>query len=150
MRELLATIGRSSKRDEIGFARTEFLGQFGIGLLSAFMVSDEIEVLTQPADGPTTRWVGTADGRYSITEAEPREAAGTTVTLRPVVVPSSGSSRPRSIELIKLFGALLPLEIRVDGEQVTDGKAPWESTGAPSGPSSSATRRTSSASPRST
>ncbi|MDX6261600.1 MAG: molecular chaperone HtpG, partial [Kribbellaceae bacterium] len=42
--ELLATIGRSSKRDEIGFARTEFLGQFGIGLLSAFMVAEEIEV----------------------------------------------------------------------------------------------------------
>src|SRR4051812_10975159 len=36
--ELLATIGRSSKRDELGFARHEFLGQFGIGLLSCFLV----------------------------------------------------------------------------------------------------------------
>ncbi|MFG1885060.1 ATP-binding protein [Micromonospora sp. NPDC049102] len=34
--ELLATIGRSSKRDDLGFARHEFLGQFGIGLLSCF------------------------------------------------------------------------------------------------------------------
>ena len=40
--ELLATIGKSSKRDELGFARHEFLGQFGIGLLSCFLVADEI------------------------------------------------------------------------------------------------------------
>ena len=31
---LLSTIGGSSKRDEFGLARSEFLGQFGIGLLS--------------------------------------------------------------------------------------------------------------------
>lgn len=30
--ELLATIERSSKRDELGFARHEFLGQVGIGV----------------------------------------------------------------------------------------------------------------------
>ena len=48
--ELLATIGSSSKRDlTLGSARTEFLGQFGIGLLSAFMVADEIEMVTRSA-----------------------------------------------------------------------------------------------------
>ena len=56
--ELLATIGRSSKRDELGFARHEFLGQFGIGLLSCFLVADEIEVLTRAAGAPTVRWTG--------------------------------------------------------------------------------------------
>ena len=50
--ELLATIGRSSKRDELGFARHEFLGQFGIGLLSCFLVADEIQVLTRHGDEP--------------------------------------------------------------------------------------------------
>ena len=63
--ELLATIGRSSKRDELGFARHEFLGQFGIGLLSCFLVADAIEVLTRSAGAPTVRWVGYADGRYA-------------------------------------------------------------------------------------
>src|SRR5690606_5529985 len=48
--ELLATIGRSSKRDvELGTGREEFLGQFGIGLLSAFMVADEIELVSRSA-----------------------------------------------------------------------------------------------------
>jgi molecular chaperone HtpG len=57
--ELLATIGRSSKRDELGFARHEFLGQFGIGLLSCFLVADEIRVHTRHADAPPVLWTGT-------------------------------------------------------------------------------------------
>ena len=129
VRELLATIGRSSKRDEIGFARTEFLGQFGIGLLSAFMVADEIEVVTRPADGPTTRWNGTADGRYTIGEAADRDAVGTTVTLQARRGAEQWFKTATVVELVKLFGALLPLEITVNGERVTDGVAPWEGNG---------------------
>lgn len=129
VRELLATIGRSSKRDEIGFARTEFLGQFGIGLLSAFMVADEIEVVTQPAGGPATRWIGTADGRYTTEPTADRAETGTTVTLRARRGAEQWYKQATVIELIRLFGALLPIEIRVDGERVTDGKAPWEGSG---------------------
>lgn len=69
VRTFLATIGRSSKRDELGFARTDMLGQFGIGLLSAFLVTDEIEVLTRKADGPVVRWRGRGDGSYVIDDA---------------------------------------------------------------------------------
>lgn len=127
--ELLATIGRSSKRDEIGFARTEFLGQFGIGLLSAFMVAEEIEVVTRPAGGPTTLWIGTADGRYSLQETAARDEVGTTVTLTARRGAEQWYKTATVIELIRLFGALLPLEIRVNGEPVTDGRAPWEATG---------------------
>ncbi|MGW1342552.1 HSP90 family protein [Kribbella sp. NPDC002412] len=129
VRELLATIGRSSKRDEIGFARTEFLGQFGIGLLSAFMVADEIEVVTQPAGGPATRWIGTADGRYTIADTADRAEVGTTVTLKARRGAEQWYKQATVVELIRLFGALLPIEIRVDDEQVTDGKAPWEGAG---------------------
>jgi molecular chaperone HtpG len=126
VRELLATIGRSSKRDEIGFARTEFLGQFGIGLLSAFMVADEIGVVTQPAGGPATHWVGTADGRYTIAATADRSEPGTTVTLKARRGAEQWYKKATVVELIRLFGALLPIEIRVDGERVTDGTAPWE------------------------
>src|SRR5262245_37964272 len=82
--ELLATIGRSSKRDELGFARHEFLGQFGIGLLSCFLVADQIVVVTRAGDTPTVRWTGYADGRYDVALPEqPRPERGTTVTLTP-------------------------------------------------------------------
>src|SRR6185436_14417812 len=64
--ELLATIGRSSKRDELGFARHEFLGQFGIGLLSCFLVADEIRVHTRRAGAEPVLWTGYSDGRYEV------------------------------------------------------------------------------------
>ncbi len=68
IRTFLATIGRSSKRDEMGFTRSDLLGQFGIGLLSAFVVTDEIEVLTRKGDGPLVRWQGRSDGSYALEE----------------------------------------------------------------------------------
>src|SRR5699024_8274670 len=40
--DLLATVGRTSKRDIFDMPRSDYLGQFGIGLLSCFMVSDRI------------------------------------------------------------------------------------------------------------
>ncbi|GLZ12180.1 molecular chaperone HtpG [Actinomadura sp. NBRC 104425] len=124
---LLATIGRSSKRDELGFARHDFLGQFGIGLLSAFLVADEIEVETRSAAAPgaaAVRWTGLADGRYRVEPGE-RDEPGTTVTLR---------SRPGTAELLepavvaelaRAYGALLPVTVTVDGEQITGGGPPW-------------------------
>ncbi|PZF82176.1 HSP90 family protein [Jiangella anatolica] len=129
VRELLATIGRSSKRDEIGFARTEFIGQFGIGLLSAFMVADEVEVVTRPDGGPATRWIGAADGRYTVAATADRAEVGTTVTLKARRGAEQWYQRATVVELIRLFGALLPIEIRVDGGRVTDGTAPWEGAG---------------------
>ncbi len=97
VRELLATIGRSSKRDEIGFARSEFLGQFGIGLLSAFMVADEIEVVTQPGRRPDH-----ALGRYGGRPLRARRHGGPRRDRydgdadRPGAVPSSGTNTRRS------------------------------------------------------
>lgn len=132
--ELLATIGRSSKRDEIGFAREEFLGQFGIGLLSAFMVADEVRVVTCAA-GSTTLWVGTADGRYTVEDVGTEDVGtgvdgtgetGTTVTL----IARGGSEQwfePDTVlDLARTYGSLLPYEIVVQGQKVTENVLPWD------------------------
>lgn len=124
--ELLATIGRSSKRDELGFARNEFLGQFGIGLLSCFLVADEIRVLTRHADEPTVLWTGYADGRYSVRRSRTRRAEpGTTVTLVPRRDAEQWLIGPTVTELAWLYGSLLPVDITVAGTPTTDGPAPW-------------------------
>ncbi|MFC0628850.1 HSP90 family protein [Kribbella deserti] len=129
VRDLLATIGRSSKRDEIGFQRDEFLGQFGIGLLSAFMVADRITVLTRPEGGEATRWTGSADGSYTVEGGQTVAETGTTVTLTARRGAEQWFKAPTVLELVRLFGSLLPVEIRVDGELATDGQAPWDGTG---------------------
>ena len=124
--ELLATIGRSSKRDELGFARHEFLGQFGIGLLSCFLVADEIRVTTRCGDEPTVQWTGYADGRYRVEAAtRPRNEPGTTVTL----VPRRGSEQwlagPTVTELARLYGSFLPMTVHVGPTETTAGPPPW-------------------------
>ncbi|RSN08879.1 HSP90 family protein, partial [Streptomyces sp. WAC 01325] len=66
----LATIGRSSKRAErIAEQRADFIGQFGIGLLSCFLVADEIHVVSRSArtpDAPAVEWRGRGDGSYTV------------------------------------------------------------------------------------
>ncbi|MFF4213681.1 HSP90 family protein [Streptomyces sp. NPDC001796] len=127
--ELLATIGRSSKRDELGFARHEFLGQFGIGLLSCFMVSDSIEVTTRRADEPTVLWHGRSDGSYTVHAApseDERTEPGTTVTLRPRPGCEHLLTRDAVTELVAHYGAHLPHTVIVDGMEITGGPAPWD------------------------
>ena len=122
---LLATIGRSSKRDELGFARHDFLGQFGIGLLSAFLVADEIEVVTRSAGGgAAVRWTGLADGRYRVEPGE-RAEPGTTVTLRPRPGAGDWLSPAMAAELARTYGSLLPVPVTVDGRAVTGDGPVW-------------------------
>ncbi|QJW37052.1 HSP90 family protein [Cellulosimicrobium protaetiae] len=125
--ELLATIGRSSKRDvELGSGREEFLGQFGIGLLSAFMVADEIELVSRsarraPSGAPAApvRWRGRADGRYELVElgaddpAAPAEP-GSVVRLRPRRDTEHWLAPETVVALAQDFGSLLPVELLVE------------------------------------
>ena len=70
MRDVLATIGASSKTADLTRARRRFLGQFGIGLLSCFLVADRIEVRSRSArtpDAPTLLWIGSANGTWRMT-----------------------------------------------------------------------------------
>ncbi|TMR06394.1 HSP90 family protein [Actinomadura soli] len=128
---LLATIGRSSKRDELGFARHDFLGQFGIGLLSAFLVADEIEVVTRsakggPGDGHgAVRWTGLSGGSYRVEPAE-RDEPGTTVTLRARPGAAELLSPAVVADLARTYGSLLPVDLTVDGVPVTGGGPPWQ------------------------
>jgi molecular chaperone HtpG len=131
--QLLATIGRSGKRDELGFARHEFLGQFGIGLLSCFLVADEIRVRTRRGDQPTVLWTGFADGRYEVSVAGPadeRTEPGTSVTLVPRRDGVQWLAGPTVTELARLYGSLLPVTVRVADEVVTAGPPPWLPTAA--------------------
>ncbi|MFI0370184.1 HSP90 family protein [Actinomadura sp. 1N219] len=123
---LLATIGRSSKRDELGFARHDFLGQFGIGLLSAFLVADEIEVVTRSAKGgDAIRWTGLSGGSYRVEPAE-RDQPGTTVSLRPRPGSAELLSPPVVADLARTYGSLLPVDLTVDGVPITAGGPPWQ------------------------
>lgn len=125
VRAFLSTIGSSSKRDELFVPRSDFLGRFGIGLLSCFMVADEITVLTlSRRGGPGVRWQGRADGSYVIQElrsGEGRSLPGTSVSLaiRPGL--DHVSSGERVLALVRRYGGLLgqSVVVRSEGQEHT-------------------------------
>jgi molecular chaperone HtpG len=130
---LLSTLGRTSKRDELGFARQDFLGQFGVGLLSCFLVADEIRLVSRSATGgPAVRWVAQSDGTYEVTADETARAEiGTTVTLVPRRDAEHWLHHDMVAALAKEFGELLPAEIHIGDELLTLPGLPWQRDGEP-------------------
>lgn len=129
----LATIGASSKREEVEERRRELIGQFGIGLLSAFVVSDEISVLTRSAKGgPAISWRGRADGSYVIERLDTDAPIGTTVHL--VAKPGAHEwfDVAQVTELATRFGALLPFPVEITSSsgtrRINDEPPPWRRT----------------------
>ncbi|BDM69235.1 molecular chaperone HtpG [Streptomyces nigrescens] len=129
--DLLATIGRSSKRDGLESARAGFLGQFGIGLLACFVVAEEIRVVSRSARdaaAPPVEWTARDDGSYTV-RTLPEDAhpePGTTVHLTARPGAAEWLTEARVTALAKDFGALLPYDVRVGDEPVTDRPAVWE------------------------
>jgi molecular chaperone HtpG len=127
----LATIGRSSKRTDLGELRKEFLGQFGIGLLACFVISDEIVVVSQSATSEApVEWRGRPDGTYTVRELPVGIGVGTRVYLRARADAAEWFEPETVRELVSDFGEFLPyritfrvgsLEVPITGEPL-----PWE------------------------
>ncbi|HKX62049.1 MAG TPA: HSP90 family protein [Verrucomicrobiae bacterium] len=131
--KFLSTIGLSSKSDELARRRGDFIGQFGIGLLSCFMVTDEIVMITRSArkEHSPVEWKGTSDGRYSLRRLEQNSGrTGTKVYLR---------ARPDTLEYfqakfirqhLQSYGGLLPhrIELAVDNQRspIQADTPPWK------------------------
>lgn len=116
-RQLLSTIGASSKRGEFAQARRDYLGQFGIGLLSCFLVADQIEVFSRSAKSEsalTMHWVGSGDGTFRVTEApQPLPTPGTLVWVRARPEDADWVQFDRVELLARQFAQLLPVAITV-------------------------------------
>lgn len=139
--QFLAIIGESSKRElENKDLRTDYIGRFGIGLLSCFMVSDEIRMITKSCreeNAPVLEWRGKPDGTYTIKtlqKEEDEEAYLTVPGTKVILLAKSGMedyfTRETIEELVTYFGLLLPFPIiiRHQGKekQINPTYLPWE------------------------
>ena len=115
--DLLATVGRSSKRDIFDLPRSDYLGQFGIGLLSCFMVADTIVIRSRSArGGAPVEWTGSADGTFRVRELDEEFPVGTSVHLVPRF-DADDLLRPAAVhELATAFGEFLPVRVTVDAQ----------------------------------
>lgn len=112
----LAVIGQSSKTELVdGRIPEDFIGRFGIGLLSCFMVSDAIEVHTRPQGGAAHVWIGRADGTYTLSPLDPPCPPGTTVILD-AKPGSEHYFQPEEIaRLVRYYGLALPVPVYLEG-----------------------------------
>jgi molecular chaperone HtpG len=123
----LSTIGQSSKRD----APTDFLGQFGIGILSCFVVSDEVTLVTRKLGSETSiKWIGHSDGTYELSTLAANAPVGTAVYLRPKADAVPLFAPEKVLEMARHYGELLPIRITVtvEGDRQVMGAEPlpWE------------------------
>jgi len=108
----LSVIGQSSKRDDI--LEKDYIGKFGIGLLSCFVVSNEIVVETcSLIKQKGVRWRGKADGTYTIEEIDRKMPFGTRVILTPKREWKLLFEENELRKNILYFGSALPLTINI-------------------------------------
>lgn len=129
--KFLATIGESSKRLANNDQPSDFIGRFGIGLLSCFVVADEIVVLTRSArdKGKVLEWKGRDDGTYTIRETGSDFAPGTRVFLRARPDAAEHFTIENVRERVMHYGGLLPVPVYLmqggARKRLNDQAAPW-------------------------
>ncbi|CAM4461541.1 HSP90 family protein [Paenibacillus tarimensis] len=129
--QFLAQIGHTSKRENPG--EDDYIGQFGVGLLSCFVVSEEIVLITRSAlEGDSIEWRGRPDGTYTIRKLDRQVSIGTTVYLTLKQDYEEYGEWYRVCELLEHYAAYLPTAICLieDGYEckVNHDKAPWSMT----------------------
>lgn len=117
--EVLTVIGESSKRGE--FDSADFIGRFGIGILSCFVVSNEIIFETCSAlDKQPLRWCGKADGTYETIRLEEERSIGTRVLLTPKAEWRHLFEYDTFKRNLKFYGNALPYSIQLEKGDETE------------------------------
>ncbi|MBB4186988.1 molecular chaperone HtpG [Sinorhizobium terangae] len=139
--ESLGTIARSGTRafmERIEAAQgkegAQLIGQFGVGFYSAFMVADNVDVVSRRA-GSDKAWHWASDGKGSYTvsavELSDAPARGTRITLHLMDDAKTYTSRWTVERIVKEQSGHVPVPISIvekPGEepaQVADGTALW-------------------------
>lgn len=126
----LAVIGQSSKTELVnGTIPEDYIGRFGIGLLSCFMVSDSIVVHTRPAEGGRAHvWTGLPDGTYTLESLE-ECPVGTAVILTAKPGMEHYFQHRKVAELVRYYGLALPVPVYLSGNSERLNSIPADFTG---------------------
>jgi len=121
----LGTIARSGSAQAIeGMSGEEsdvsLIGQFGVGFYSAFIVSDNVDVISRRADSDEAwRWTSSGEGNFAVAEAA-RDSRGTSVIVHLKKTEKEFLESERLGTIVKTYsdhiGLPVVLESEVDGE----------------------------------
>ena len=94
------------------------IGHFGLGFYSAFMVADEVEVVTRSYTGaPAVRWTGLESGEYSLYDEGVERERGTSVILHINEEGEEYLSEYKLREVLTKYCAFMPVEIYLTDEE---------------------------------
>ncbi|HUZ75577.1 MAG TPA: molecular chaperone HtpG [Stellaceae bacterium] len=101
------------------------IGQFGVGFYSAFMVADEVEVLSRKAgEAEAWRWVSDGKGEFTVAPAE-KGGRGTEITLHLHEADAEYADAERLRHIIKTYSdhIALPIVLEALGQKETVNRA---------------------------
>lgn len=109
--KFISVIGESSKRSDNG----AFIGRFGIGLLSCFIVTDEIILRTRSfkQSDKVLEWHGFSDGRYDVKEIQSDMEIGTEIIITVSESHADLCTFDEVLESIKYYGMPIPYPIYI-------------------------------------
>jgi molecular chaperone HtpG len=106
----------------------QLIGQFGVGFYSAFIVADQVTVLTKRSDAPAVRWSSDGEGEYQI-QADDKADRGTEVILHLRDEDKEFLEPARLRQLVRKYSDHLSLPILLKAEEteetVNQAKAFW-------------------------
>ncbi|MFZ4861125.1 HSP90 family protein [Sphingobacterium sp. Mn56C] len=118
--QFLSVIGESSKGKDINDAK-DFIGKFGIGLLSCFVVSDQIIVETKSAlEQKPLRWIANTEGDYSIQPMLEDMPIGTRVILKPKKVFNYLFEKSFFTAKLRFYGDAIKEQVMVHDGAITE------------------------------
>ena len=126
MLEKITSEKKDKKKDKDNLS---LIGQFGVGFYSAFMVADEVTVITKKAGAAGAfQWQSDGNGEFSLSEAE-RSGRGTTVSLKIKKDAKEFIEVERLRHIVKTYSDHIPVPINmIEGEDVNrinDASALW-------------------------
>ena len=103
----------------------QIIGQFGLGFYSAFMVSENVEIIAKSfKDDIAARWICDGSTEFEITEVEKTER-GTDIILH--IAPDSEEFLDtfRISGILEKYAKFLPIEIEFDGKVINNPNPIW-------------------------
>jgi len=103
----------------------EFIGHFGLGFYSSFMVADRVDILTKSAIGESKAFKWSCDGSPNFTlEESERETIGTDVILHLLEEEKELIEPERIKSLIKKYCDFMPIDVLLEGETINKKNPP--------------------------
>lgn len=95
------------------------IGHFGLGFYSAFMVANEVEIITKSyTDAPAVRWVCDGSPEFSLEETDLRSERGTEIILHLNDESLEFLEEYRIEQLLRKYNKFMPIPIKFGTKQV--------------------------------